>query len=74
MISLDTSLLDGKPFDWKDYGGPLALLRLSEFVRTKLLGDSGKFGSNRDRDSISSPSVGYHQQGPVVLKELKKRR
>lgn len=46
IISLDTAGLNGKRFDWQNYGGPLALLRLSDFVRIEILGDSGEFGSN----------------------------
>jgi hypothetical protein len=41
IISLDTTDLNGKPFQWQDYGGPLALLKLSAFVRVKILGDKG---------------------------------
>lgn len=33
IIELDTSNLDSKAVDRYDYGGPLALLRLSEYVR-----------------------------------------
>jgi hypothetical protein len=32
IIMLDTSDLDGQNFDWRHYGGPLALLRLSEYI------------------------------------------
>ncbi|MGO8759996.1 MAG: hypothetical protein ACLQG3_17910 [Terracidiphilus sp.] len=71
IIALDTTNLHGKPFDWRDYGGPLALLRLSEFVRTKILGDEGTFGSNRERESVPPPLNEYIQQGSVVLKKLK---
>jgi hypothetical protein len=40
LISLKTSSLNGNYVDRKDYGGPLALLKLSEFVRGKLEHDS----------------------------------
>ena len=33
IISLNTSGLNGKPVDRMHYGGPLALLQLSEYVR-----------------------------------------
>lgn len=36
MISLETTGLNGKPVVRKDYGGPLALLRLLHFVKTLL--------------------------------------
>jgi hypothetical protein len=70
IIELDTTHLDGEGFDWRHYGGPLALLRLSEFVRTKLLGDSGSFGSKRDRQSIPTPEAHYYQQGHLILRGL----
>jgi hypothetical protein len=41
VISLDTSGLNGKDVERRHYGGPLALLRLSEFVREKLERDYG---------------------------------
>jgi hypothetical protein len=37
ILRLDTTGLQGKRFEWRDYGGPIALYRLSEFVRTKVL-------------------------------------
>ncbi len=37
-IALDTTDLDGKYVEQPHYGGPLALLKLSEFVRVKLAG------------------------------------
>jgi hypothetical protein len=40
VISLDTTSLDGKPFEWQDYGGPLALFRLCRFVRKEILKDT----------------------------------
>lgn len=40
VSQLDCVNLDGKPLDWRDYGGPLALLGLAGFVRHELLGDS----------------------------------
>jgi hypothetical protein len=39
IITLDTKDLDGTPFDWRHYGGPLALFRLSRFVRIEILKD-----------------------------------
>lgn len=37
IVRLDTTGLQGKRFEWQDYGGPIALYRLSEFVRTQIL-------------------------------------
>jgi hypothetical protein len=40
ILRLDTTGLQGKRFEWQDYGGPIALYRLSEFVRTRVLPES----------------------------------
>jgi hypothetical protein len=37
VIELNTTGLHGKPFDWRHYGGPLALFRLCRFVRNEIL-------------------------------------
>jgi hypothetical protein len=37
IIALDTNGLNGQPVDYKHFGGPLALLRFSVFVRTDLI-------------------------------------
>jgi len=42
IISLDLNALNGKPVLSEHYGGPLALFRLSRFVRKNLLGDNAK--------------------------------
>ncbi len=39
IIRLNTQGLQGKRFEWQDYGGPIALCRLSEFVRTSVLSE-----------------------------------
>ena len=39
VIRLDTTDLHGKAFDWRDYGGPLALYRLAQFTRIQILKD-----------------------------------
>jgi hypothetical protein len=36
VIHLETSGLQGKPFIWQDYGGPISLYRLSEFARVMI--------------------------------------
>ena len=41
VCRLNTSDLEGKPVGPRDYGGPLAALRLSQFVRRNLLGSQG---------------------------------
>ncbi len=40
IVTLNTKSLDGKPFDWRDYGGPLALYRLSGFVREEVFAEA----------------------------------
>ena len=37
IMEFDTTNLQSKPFNWMDYGGPLAILRLSQFVRSHIL-------------------------------------
>jgi hypothetical protein len=65
VISLDTHNLDGKPFDWRDYGGPLALLRLCRFVRIKLLGDR-----QRKRWNAPEPRLAIYQIGDLILRKV----
>jgi len=40
VIELDTTSVQGKEFDWRHYGGPLALFRLCQYVRCEILGDN----------------------------------
>lgn len=61
-ISLDTSGLQGLPFDWRHYGGPLALFRLSQFVRINILGHKP-----RERQVVPIPQVKYYRQGDLIL-------
>lgn len=65
VISLDTSNLNGARFDWRHYGGPLALFRLSRFVRSKIFGEKP-----RRRTVIPLPKSVYLQQGGLVLERL----
>jgi hypothetical protein len=67
IITLDTTGLNGKPFDWTHYGGPLALLRLYQFVRFEILGDTGKKPSER---VVEDPKIKYYQQGPLILRKV----
>jgi len=41
VIRLDTTGLSGKKVAWQHYGGPLALFRLSQHIRSKLLNVGG---------------------------------
>lgn len=69
VIELDTTKLHGKPFDWRHYGGPLAILRLSHFVRFEVLKDKGRKPSER---TLPKPKNEYIQQGSLILKKVKK--
>ena len=63
IVRLDTTGLNGKPFDWRHYGGPLALLRLAQFVRHDILKEPLK-----DRTVLPLPRDVYFQQGDLILK------
>jgi hypothetical protein len=69
ILTLDTTDLHGKPFDWRQYGGPLALLRLCRYVRFKILKDEKKA-----RKVIPLPKEIYYQQGNLILKRLKDKK
>lgn len=66
VITLNTKGLDQQLFDWRHYGGLLALFQLSKFVRIKILGDTDT-GKNR---SIPPPSNIIYQQGELILKKI----
>jgi hypothetical protein len=65
-ISLNTAGLHGKPFDWRDYGGPLAVFKFGRFVRENLLGD--KIDPNRKKPPF--PSIECYQQGRLILRRV----
>lgn len=66
IITLDTTNLQGAPFDWRHYGGPLALFRLARFVRTEILKhDPGP------RKVVPMPSRSIIQQGDLILVKVK---
>jgi hypothetical protein len=67
IIRLDTKNLQGTTFDWRHYGGPLAILKLCQFVRFEILKDSGRKPINRD---IPDPETIYYQQGGLIIKKL----
>jgi hypothetical protein len=64
-ITLDCTDIDGKPFDWRHYGGPLALLELARYVRKDLLNDS-----LAPEEVIPLPGNVYIQQGDLILKRV----
>lgn len=65
VVTLSTVGLQGKPFDWRHYGGPLALFRLSRFVRTSILQEN-----IQPRKVIPIPREQYIQQGGLILKRV----
>jgi hypothetical protein len=65
LIRLDTTELQDQRFDWRHYGGPLALLRLSKFVRTEILKDTEPPSS-----VLPMPPNVYMQQGDLILMKV----
>lgn len=65
VITLDTTDLHGTPFDWRQYGGPLALFRLCRFVRTQILQEQLK-----PRKLAPMPGQVIYQQGDLILKKV----
>jgi len=65
VITLSTGGLQGQPFDWRHYGGPLAVFRLSRFVRTYILKED-----IQPRKVIPVPGEHYIQQGDLILKKV----
>jgi hypothetical protein len=62
IISLDTTGIDGTEFDWRQYGGPLALFRLCRFVRFEILKDEVK-----PRKNLPVSNKIIQQQGDLML-------
>jgi hypothetical protein len=65
IVTLDTSKLQGVAFDWKHYGGPLALLHLCRFVRFEILKDNAT-----PRKSLPLPSNIIYQFGDLILQKV----
>ena len=65
VIELRTTGLHQKPFDWRHYGGPLALLRLCRFVRFKVLKDHAT-----PRNNVPLPAEEIIQFGDLILKKV----
>ncbi|MGH9199676.1 MAG: hypothetical protein ACRD2A_00380 [Vicinamibacterales bacterium] len=62
LIELNTTGLHGTAFDWRHYGGPLALLRLCRFVRSEILKDQSPV-----RKVVPIPTQRIYQQGDLVI-------
>jgi hypothetical protein len=65
IITLNTTGLNGTPFDWRHYGGPLALFRLCRFVRFEILKDEPK-----ERMSFPAAANKIYQQGNLILRKI----
>lgn len=65
VITLSTDALHGTAFDWRHYGGPLALFQLCRLVRMKVLGHNPP-----PRTLVPMPSVRLYQQGGLILEEV----
>jgi hypothetical protein len=65
VITLDTKGLQDIPFDWRHYGGPLALLRLCRFVRERVLKDT--LGRSK---AVLGPGKVILQQGNLILTKV----
>lgn len=65
VITLDTTGLHGTAFDWRHYGGPLALFRLCRFVRIEILKDEPI-----PRKVVPIPSAVIHQIGDLILTKV----
>ena len=64
LIELKTAGLHGTPFDWRHYGGPLALFRLCRFVRIEILKDQSPA-----RKIVPIPGRVIYQQGDLILEK-----
>lgn len=65
IVEVDTTGLHGTPFRWQQYGGPLAILRLCQFVRREILGDK-----RPPRKILPKPRYHVIQQGNLLLRRL----
>jgi hypothetical protein len=67
VVSFDTTDLQGVAFNWRHYGGPLAMLRLCRYVRFEILKDP-----KRTKRIIPIAKNIYYQQGSLILEQVKK--
>jgi hypothetical protein len=65
VVTLDTTGLHGAPFDWRHYGGPLAMFRFCRFVRTQILGDEPS-----PRKVMPMPRSAIYQVGDMILTQV----
>ena len=65
IITLSTKGLNGTQFDWRHYGGPLALFRLCRFVRIEILKDHLS-----TRKAVPGLTNAVYQQGNLILQKV----
>ena len=65
VIVLNTRGLHGTPFDWRHYGGPLALFRLCRFVRTEILKHV-----TAPRTAVPIPQKVIYQVGDLIVTKV----
>lgn len=65
IVTLDTTNLHGTAFDWRQYGGPLAMFRLCRFVRIHIMKDDVA-----PRKVVPLPKERYLQQGDLILRRV----
>ncbi len=65
VITLDTRGLHGTLFNWRHYGGPLALFRLCRFVRAEIL--KGQLARSKP---VAAPDKVIIQQGNLILTKV----
>lgn len=65
VIALDTTNIHGIVFDWRHYGGLLAMFRFCRFVRTQILKEEVA-----PRKVVPIPQERYIQQGDLILRKV----
>ncbi len=66
VIAIDTTDLNGKVFDWRHYGGHLAVWRFSQWVRFNVLDDMPPV----DRVEPARPKIEAYQEGRAIFKKV----
>jgi len=67
IIILNTKGLDKTLFDWRHYGGPLAILKLCQFVRFEILKDKNTRPEERE---MPGPKNTYIHFGDLIFKKV----
>ena len=65
VIEFSTNGLHGIEFDWRHYGGPLALFRLCRFVRYSILKEEV-----RPRQVVPLPGKRIFQIGDMIVEQV----